>query len=213
MPKIYFYKLTVDDDGAPCVTPGLLSLAICKPMIRNTANEEDIIIGFAANSLHADNRLIYVARVTKKLRNGEYFKRPKYTARGDCIYEWRGGRFAVRAGAKHHGSDGDLVRDLGKHAAYLRANTLVSQEFCYFGQSGSDAYKKVFPAVAKAVANLGRGHRVHHDTKLLEDLERMAKWSCALNGASIQGKSTSKPRYGVSHRGSGCGVAERKSTC
>src|SRR5271155_4791113 len=100
MDPIYFYKLTTDDDGAPCVTPGLLSLAICKPMIRSTADPQDIIIGFAANSLHADNRLIYVARVTKKLTNGEYFTQPEYAARGDCIYEWRAGRFRVRAGAK-----------------------------------------------------------------------------------------------------------------
>src|SRR4051812_12448525 len=123
MPKIYFYKLTVDDGGAPCVTPALLSLAICKPMIRSTADEEDIIIGFAANSLHADIRLIYVARVTKKLRNGEYFKLPEYTARGDCIYEWRDGKFKIREGAKHHGSDADLERDLGKRPTYPRTNT------------------------------------------------------------------------------------------
>lgn len=35
MPKIYFYKLTADNGGAPCVQDGLLSLAICKPMIRD----------------------------------------------------------------------------------------------------------------------------------------------------------------------------------
>jgi len=37
MARIYFYKLTTDDGGAPCVQDGLLSLAICKPMIRGTA--------------------------------------------------------------------------------------------------------------------------------------------------------------------------------
>lgn len=67
MPSIYFYKLTVDDGGAPCVEKGLLSLAICKPMIRSSAQIGDIIVGFAANSLHSDNRLIYIAEVTDKL--------------------------------------------------------------------------------------------------------------------------------------------------
>lgn len=70
MTKIYFYKLIVDDGGARCVENGLLSLAICKPMIRRTAKNGDVVIGFAANSLHADNRLIYVARVNEKLENG-----------------------------------------------------------------------------------------------------------------------------------------------
>jgi hypothetical protein len=208
MPNIYFYKLTVDDGGAPCVENDLLSLAICKPMIRSTATKGDIVIGFAANSLHPDNRLIYVARVNDKLVNGDYFRPGKYNGRADCIYEWRGGRFAARAGAIYHSSPKDLAHDLGEHPDYPRANTLLSREFCYFGGSGSDAYKKAFPIVAKAVAALGRGHRVHHDPGLLAELERLARWSCALNGACVQGQPTGKPRRGVSHRGGGCGVAK-----
>jgi hypothetical protein len=213
LPAVYFYKLTVDAGGAPCVAAGLLSLAICKPMIRTSAKEEDVIIGFAADSLHADNRLIYVARVTKKLTDREYFKQPKYAACDDCIYEWRCSRFVVRAGAKFHGTLADLVHDLGKHPTYSRANTLLSREFCYFGESGSDAYKRAFPAVARAVGRLGRGHRVHHDTKLLDSLERLVKWSGALDGASIRGKPTNRPRCGVSHRGGGSCVVVRKGLC
>lgn len=210
MSRIYFYKLTVDDGGAPCVEMGLLSLSICKPMLRRTAEHGDIVIGFAANSLHADNRLIYVARVNEKLKNGDYYRPGNYNGRADCIYEWRGGRFAQRTGALYHGSAGDLEHDLGQHPDYPRANTLLSREFCYFGASGSDAYKKAFPLVARAVAALGRGHRVHHDARLLTDLERLARWCCDFKGACIQGKPKSGPRCGVSHRGGGCGVAERK---
>jgi Nucleotide modification associated domain 2 len=51
MPAMYYYKLTNDDGGAPCVQGDLLSLAICKPMIRSTARPGDLIFGFAANSL------------------------------------------------------------------------------------------------------------------------------------------------------------------
>jgi hypothetical protein len=210
MPKIYFYKLTVDDGGAPCVEKELLSLSICKPMLRRTAEKEDIVIGFAANSLHADNRLIYVARVNEKLENGDYYRLGTYNRRADCIYEWRGRRFEQRAGALYHGSDGDLGHDLGRHPNYPRANTLLSREFCYYGASGSDAYKKAFPLVSGAVAALGQGHRVHHDAKLLSELEKLARWTCELDGACIQGKPKSAPRCGVSHRGGGCGVAERK---
>ena len=213
MPEVYFYKLTVDDGGAPCVEKGLLSLAICKPMLRSTAKEEDIVIGFAADSLHADNRLIYVARVNKKLKNGNYYRPGTYNGRADCIYEWTRDRFAPRAGALYHGSPGDLVHDLGQHPNYPRANTLLSRDFCYFGTSGSAAYKEKFPAVEKAVAALGRGHRVHHEAKLLGELERLARWSCALDGACIQGAPKTSPRCGVSHRGGGCGIAKRKTGC
>ena len=36
-PDIYVYKIVADIGGAPCVWNNLLSLAICKPMIRKTA--------------------------------------------------------------------------------------------------------------------------------------------------------------------------------
>ena len=42
MPRIYFYKLTTDNGGAPCVQDNLLSLAICKPMIRMAAQVGDL---------------------------------------------------------------------------------------------------------------------------------------------------------------------------
>lgn len=210
MARLFFYKLTVDDGGAPCVQDGVLSLAICKPMIRRVAEEGDIVIGFAANSLYPDNRLIYVARVTAKLPNGDYFRSAKYADRGDCIYEWRDGRFVVRPDALYHGSLGDLVHDLGQHPGYPKADTLLSRQFCYFGASGSDAYKTSFPLVAAAVEALGRGHRTHHDPALAAELHRMAKWSHALDGARIQGEPKDTPRCRVSHRGRGCGVAVDK---
>ena len=65
-------------------------------MIRSGAEEEDLIFGFAANSLSRDNRLIYVARVTKTLPDGRYYKDPRYAKRGDCIYTFRAGRFVRR---------------------------------------------------------------------------------------------------------------------
>ena len=96
MGHIYFYKLTVDDGGAPCVQDGLLSLAICKPMIRAGAELGDLIFGFAANSLHHDNRLIYIARVTGKVAKGDYYTDPRFARRADCIYARRGDEFRCR---------------------------------------------------------------------------------------------------------------------
>ena len=211
MSKIYYYKLTVDDGGAPCVEKGLLSLAICKPKLRRTAEEGDILIGFAATSLHEDNRLIYVARVSERLENGEYYRSRKYNGRGDCIYKWENERFKPRADARYHGSPGDLMHDLGNPSEYLQAITLISRGFCYFGASGTDSYKKAFPLVAKAVANLGQGHRVNHDPSLLVQLNKLARWSYKLDGACIQGEPTTRPQRGVCHRGGGSCVVAGKS--
>src|SRR3989442_15824121 len=73
MSKCYFYKLTVDDGGGPCVEDGLLSLAICKPTIRSAAQVGDVIFGFAATSLHRANRMICINSITNKLHNVRYY--------------------------------------------------------------------------------------------------------------------------------------------
>jgi len=39
--------MTVDSGGAPCVSNGVLSLAICKPAIRSSATRGNIILGLA----------------------------------------------------------------------------------------------------------------------------------------------------------------------
>lgn len=213
MAKYYFYKLTHDNGGAPCVQNGLLSLAICKPKIRSTAEVDDIILGFAANSLHFDNRLLYVARVTKKLVAGDYFRSVAYRHRADCIYFGRSGRYHVRPNAQYHGSIADLYHDLGKHAVYERANTLLSNKFCYFGVSGSAAYKRNFPAVARAIARLKQGHRVYHDPKLLHELAQLANSSCSLTRAQLLGNPSQPPTRGVSLRGGSCGIACVKGAC
>jgi hypothetical protein len=113
MGRIYYYKLTHDGGAAPCIQKGMLSLAICKPMIRSGAEIDDIIFGVTANSLDSQNRLIYAAHITKKLMKGEYYDGDKFTSRNDCIYEFRKGRYVRRKNAKFHDNPGDLRHDTG----------------------------------------------------------------------------------------------------
>jgi len=174
-PRYYVYKLTVDCGAAPCVHVGVLSVAICKPMIRSSAQVGDFLVGFAANSLHKDNRLIYVAKVTKKLTDGVYFRDSEYRNRPDCSFEWNGRAYQVRPGAKHHASKGHLPHDLGKPPDYPRANVLLSDEFRYFSDSLPEHYKKRFPALGKAIDDLAIGHRVNHRGAVLDDLKRLVE--------------------------------------
>lgn len=205
MARIYFYKLIADNGGAPCVQDGLLSLAICKPMIRGTAEQGDLIFGFAANSLHADNRLLYIARVTAQARHGDYYTTGRFAHRGDCIYERRGHRFAWRPGALHHGPR-DLVHDLGEHPDYAKANVLLSNDFRYLGANGSAEYKARYPLIKDAVEALGRGHRVHHDEPLRIQLRALMHEVWNETPSSVAGKPTSAARRGVCHRSRWCGV-------
>ncbi len=131
MSKVYFYKLTADSGGAPCVSKGLLTLAICKPTIRHGADHDDYVLGFAADSLHPDNPLIYAARITDKLRNGLYYADSHYREREDCIYRLKEGRFVRRTNARHHPEPGALGHDIGYFPDYSRANVLLSRDFRY----------------------------------------------------------------------------------
>ena len=205
MARIYFYKLKADSGGAPCVQRGVLSLAICKPIIRGKAEPGDLIFGFAANSLHPDNRLIYVARVTRTLRNGEYYKSSQYARRGDCVYRFRSGHFEWRKGALHHGPE-SLAHDLGRYPEYPRANVLLSTDFRYFGIAASAKYKSKFPMVRDAVEGLGRGHRVRHYPTLRGELLAMKDWIWRSTRHKVAGPPTSAPSRRTCHRGRYCGV-------
>lgn len=205
MPRIYFYKLTADNGGAPCVQNGLLSLAICKPMIRSRAKLEDLIFGFAANSLHHDNRLIYVARITTKVGNGDYYRESRFAKRSDRVYEWRRNCFSWRHEALHHGPK-DLVHDLGPPPDYKKANVLLSTDFRYFGVSGTAEYKSRFQLVKKAVEQLGQGHRVTHVEPLRMELMALKEQIWKKTPKSVAGEPTSTPRRSVCHRSRSCCV-------
>lgn len=176
MTKVYIYKLTVDDGGAPCVRDSILSLAICKPAIRSTAKRGHIILGFAANSLHEDNRLIYAARVTKNLDGRKYFSESsRYGDRPDCVYRWDGHRFEWRTDSKFH-SPSDMEHDLGEEPRYNRAHVLLSEgidNFRYFGDACKIRYKKSYRQLATLVENLGQGHRVNSGTELKKELSQV----------------------------------------
>jgi hypothetical protein len=160
--KRYFYKLMVESGGAPCVYRDLLSLAICKPSIRASANVGDWIFGFGAKSTIGE-KLIYVAEVTEKLPNGSYYQKSKYTKRPDCIYQWHKDRLAWKSGSKFH--EGGQEKDIGG-PPYDKAAVLLSQNFRYLGREGSEDYKNAYPIIAMAVAALKQGHRVNHSPEL-----------------------------------------------
>ncbi|MGA9343164.1 MAG: hypothetical protein WBV61_12635, partial [Rhodanobacteraceae bacterium] len=118
---------------------------------------------------------------------GAYFREPQYRDRADCIYTWREGTYVERAGARYHGRPVDLEHDLGPPADYARANTLLSRDFRYFGDEGTDEYKQRFPRVAKLVGSLKQGHRVNHGLALERELLALIDWCFTLKGRTSSG--------------------------
>lgn len=175
MSKVYIYKMTSDDGGAPCVWNGILSLAICKPAIRSSAPEGSIILGFAADSLDPHNPLVYAARVTARLEHGEYFTSRRFQGRPDRVYEWSNDRFIWRPEAKFHSSE-NLRHDLGNPPAYKRANVLISngsKNFRYFRCDCRLDYKSQFPVLKQLIEDLTQGHRVNLSCTLRTEVESL----------------------------------------
>lgn len=72
--KIMSYIITHDYGFAPNPYGGFLTLATCKPKIRNSAKIGDILIGIGSSIGAYKNRLIYVAQVSAVVNMNEYFK-------------------------------------------------------------------------------------------------------------------------------------------
>jgi hypothetical protein len=165
-PDIYVYKIVVDSGGAPCVSNNVLSLAICKPKIRKTAGKGSVVLGFGGKEY--EERLIYVARVTRKLEGPAYYRQRKYARRPDCIYRAENGRPVRKHSARYHVKSDQRKKDVGRR--FERAYVLLSKDFRYLGKRGTDDYKKRYPKITRLIDDLTQGHRRHHSATLRKEL-------------------------------------------
>jgi hypothetical protein len=171
--RTYLYKLTSDRGGAPCAPPQrlgelpLLTLSICKPAIRRTAQAGDRILGITSRALAASDgyplgAVIYAARVTAAVDPHEYYaEHSMYRQRPDCIYAFHqaNGRLQHSGRTRLHSDPRYEPRDIGSYPFYRNARALVSTDFRYFG-----AKAPVIPArlyrLRQIAEELGQGHRV-----------------------------------------------------
>lgn len=170
-PKVYFYKVTVDDGIAPCPQDGMLTLGVCKPAIRRTARAGDYLVGIGSNDWYPD-KLIYVARVGDPIVGPDYYRRNGvYWDRRDCIYEHLSGsryQWLNRGGRRVHDParmPDQKNRDVGHCQGRSNAVVLPSTEFAYFGRDLAGHSAKVwecFPDVLAAVRPLQQSHLVNH---------------------------------------------------
>lgn len=165
-PDIYVYKMVADNGGAPCVSGNLLSLAICKPKIRRTAGKESLIFGFGGKGY--EERLIYIARVTGKLEGNAYYRQREYARRADCIYRLENDQPVRKLSAKYHFDSDQRKKDVGLH--FENAFVLMSEDFRYLGQKGTDDFKKRYPNLRRLIENLKQGHRRFHSAELRDEL-------------------------------------------
>ena len=106
------------------------------------------------------NPLIYVAKVTEMKEGKDYYGSQEFLSREDCVYGFNDGKFFWRLGSLHH-NESHLEQDLGRYPDYFRAHVILSRnnDFRYFGEKATDAYKSDFKEIEDAIHQLGCGHR------------------------------------------------------
>ncbi len=172
-PKTFVYKLTSDRGGAPCAPPvrapqlPLLTLSICKPAIRRTAQPGDRLLGLTSRSLHLaenypPNAVIYAAIVTEALDARVYYApRSRFRSRPDCIYQFHRdlGTLTHAGRSPLHADPAYRARDLGQYPFYKNGRTLLSRDFRYFGPAAVPIPETLWSLLQMSAA-LGQGHRV-----------------------------------------------------
>ena len=81
MKKAFSYVVARDYGFAPNPFYGVLTLATCKPIIRNNAQVNDFIIGNATAA--NDNKLIFMAKVTEVTTFDDYWLDPRFQCKKD----------------------------------------------------------------------------------------------------------------------------------
>lgn len=186
--KLFSYTMRADTGFAPHVDENCtyLSLACCKPEIRNSAEERDWVVGSGGQELTDRSgkdllrRLIWAGRVSQGLNFDSYHSAPEFKARIDNIYHSKEG----------HGKDWIQQRNAYHDARNVKRDTkynrvLVCNHFLYFGPLGpklEDISAEYLQLIKK-----GPGHKKFDlDTdeaarKFIEHLEKNFKFNHCSN--------------------------------
>lgn len=177
--RLFTYKLTHDTGFAPNPFHGYLTLATCKPGIRQTKGVEEWVAGFTSKALVQNSagaggtwdgvpRLIYLMKITDKLSIADYFLDPRFACKiprsqgsaedrsGDNIYRPRfpgatqPSEFEIVDNPNHPATNDHIATDLS--GAYV----LVSEEFYYFGRKAVWIPDEVLVSVPNGPSRYGR---------------------------------------------------------
>ena len=155
--KIMSYVITHDYGFAPNPYGGMLTLATCKPVIRNNAKLGDILVATDSTKGAYGNKLIYVGKISEIITMDEYFedlkfeyKKPKGTSgegcRGDNIYYKNNNKWFQLENRFH--DEGNMEHDLKSK------NVLICEEFWYFGNKALE-----IPDRFLGIVKNGPGHK------------------------------------------------------
>jgi hypothetical protein len=148
----------------------LLTLSICKPAIRRTAQPGDRVVGVTSHALanregYPLGAVIYAAVVSRALDPQEYYNpRGEFRCRPDCIYTFRRatGTLMHTGRTRLHVDPAHATKDVGRYPYYRNARTLLCEDFRYFGTHAILIPKRL-SNLAEIADVLGQGYRVFEE--------------------------------------------------
>lgn len=184
MPKLYTYVVRHDTGFAPNPYHGFLTLACCKPLIRQSAKVGDWIMGGGSVATGRGAQLVYVMQVSEALTFEEYWDDPRFKAKKPCIdarfEDWVGDNIypdahgtqqlpSMHSEAGCSPCEDDMDKDLSVD------RVLVGERFVYWGDDGP--LKPHFPTEP---LYFDRGHKFRYKPQLvsefLEWVESLTEW-------------------------------------
>lgn len=122
--EMHMYVVARDIGMAPCVQDGMLSLALCKPVIRSRAAVGDWLVGHPPKDASAtDGAILYIALITSVMTPSEYHNHTGWD-RGDQLYrtDTGTGKLVHRRNIKYHDNPDSYRRD-------MKGNVLLSTRY------------------------------------------------------------------------------------
>lgn len=186
MTRLFSYRIRFDAGSAPNPFWGLCTLAICKPVIRRSAEIGDWVVGTGSSKSpigDISNKVVYAMRITGKKTMQEYDaftqaelpkKIPLMTSRdprrrsGDSIYDYSISPNVKPYPAQRPGVHDKWCRETDLGGKYV----LLSDHFFYFGDQPSALPNELLKIVKK-----GPGHKVNFAQ---QDVDAFIHWIYSL---------------------------------
>ena len=201
--RLFAYKMTHDTGFAPNPFWGYLTLATCKPKIREHKRPGDWVAGFTSKKLCGDwvgdERLVFLMQVEEKMALADYFHDRRFQSKiprdppvakvhrcGDNIYRplvrnARDAREFEQVPNDHHGPD-------RKDHDLKGRNALIARRFAYFGVEALPVPRHVHP-------NVSAGQSPHGtETRDLARAKRFIEYVFGVAHAPVMARPHQWPR-------------------
>lgn len=182
--RLFSYKLKNDNGFAPNPFFGTLTLACCKPEIRENRTIGDYVAGFTSNALDGskvgEEKLIYFMKITGKIPFSKYWHDERFQVKkpvsdssdlryqfGDNIYEPipNSSKFNQLPNKCH--CESNIEKDLGS------LQVLLSNDFYYFGAGAITLPEEIRPSIPKGQSS--NGYETKDESKILKLIEYLEK--------------------------------------